>query len=361
MSYNVKNYDRMHKEPGTVYYFIDNKGITVSDNFYDLLVDYRELKRDKRHILNDTIYALPTYFHRYSNKSELPSFQRRWIHTDGRTLFYEYYYDNDGRVYFYDYTDKENYYPKLIDAEPPYFEARPVKTDNVDKFVRVPGTVYITENGYASYDFQDAINHLKKYRDDYGPYRKLEVYGVNLFNIDASYNQDRLNDLPSLKKSETIAKLCNIRTFELSLDRTHIYRETGATDYVEDYYIIDADIAYGDRDIHPELVYKIKDEYKDQVDEEFRDNLFVFYYYGFEPFKDINTLRNNISFYAETCIVPYTISLNRPHDKRRKRKLVFDYYYTENIPFIFFEECEPKLNVNDYFETEFVKRVLDEE
>lgn len=360
MSYNVKNYDRVVKEPGTIYYFIYKRGIEVSDDLYELLKEYRKLKKDKRYTLNDTIYALHTYYHKYSNKFKFPSYHRRWIHTDGKTIFYEYYYDNYGRVYYWDYTD-EYFYPKLVDAEPPYFEERPLKTDNIDKFIKVPGTVYITENGYASYDFQDAINHLKRYQtDNDDPYSRLLVYGVNLFNIDTSCDPLRINDLPSLKKSETFAKFCKIREFEISIDRKHIYREGGMSDYVEDYYSIDADIAYGDRDIYPELVYKIKDEYKDQVYKEYRDGLFTFAYHGFEPFKDINTLRNNISFYAETCIIPYTLYLNRPWDKRRKRKLVFDYLNVENIPFIFFEPCDPKLTVYDYYKTEPVKSLLDE-
>ena len=347
MNCNVKNYKFLDRVPGTIYYFRSNNWIEASHDFLYLIEAYRDERTMKNTKVDPKIFAIPTYNHPYMHEDGDYDYMKKVIHISerGTEIISETAYDKDS-AYFMDYRDEYPYHEKINANISLHFDGSPVTVDNIDKVIHIPGTVYITENGYASYDLQDAINHLKPYRDNKDQYKHLTVYGFNFFNISMKYSQEEIKKMKPLDRTHEYIRTAQTRRFELSLDRTHIYKEFGVSKFMSDYYIIDMDLVYGGNYPPEDVMYRIKDQYKDLVDQEFRNNIFYLCPYSEK------------TIYAELGVSPCTISLNRPYDRRRKRKLLYSNFYTDDIPYAFFEPHYPIITIDEFLESDECKPLL---
>ena len=341
---NVKNYGLLNRVPGTIYYYRSSNGIEASHDFLYLIEKYREDSRRRNSKLDQKIFAIPTYNHPYMHRDGEYDYMKKIIHISkrGTEIISETAYNRDS-AYFMNYRDEYPYHEKIDMSASLHFNGSPVVVDNIDKVIHIPGTVYIAENGYASYDLQDAINHLKPYMEDDDQYKHLTVYGFNFFNISMEHSKKEIEKMKPLNRVHEYIRTAQFRKFKLSLDRTHIYKEFGISKFMSDYYDIDMDLVYGN---YPEdVMHKIKDQYKDLVDQEFRDNIFYLSPYSLD------------TIFAELVVFPHTISLDRPCDRRRKRKLQYSNFYTDRIPYAFFEPCDPIITVDEFLESDEFKQV----
>lgn len=355
----LKNYWKVPRGTGYIYYFRYNDNEVIAGT--DILYVVSRMRQERKWGSNVTPIIYAKYFKPVKEIHDDFCYADREFHLtpDLKAIDFEYIFDGkEWEIIDYNKDEEECRYKETITRNDlPKYQNREVITDNVKIAVELSkGALFITENGYTSFDLQDAINHIERAGnlEDY-EYDCLHIYAYNFFNNQTSDTFCGLWNKLSIDQAAGYAKSAEVKILSISSDRTHIYSEYGLTNYLDDDYKIDYDLYCGAK-FDPDLMYRLKDKYKPFVNINDKDTPVSLYYqddnfpeaYIIKSFKDKKALLDRFVCFNFFRLV---------YDKKRK-KYTKDYSIF-NLPFIFFEPCK-NYKTETFLESEAYKEYLKE-